>query len=106
MVLVRFPFTDLSGDKRRPVLILAVARGDDVVAAFVTSRGGAQTDPTEIVLVSGDPEFATTGLRVASAIRLSRLATLHRGLITARLGRVGPRTAAAVGAGLRHLFQL
>jgi len=38
VVLVRFPFTDLSGLKLRPALIVGRVSGDDVVLAFVTSQ--------------------------------------------------------------------
>lgn len=106
VVLVRFPFSDLSGSKRRPGLVLVDQRGEDAILAFVTSRTAAGGDPAEPVMAPGDPEFAFTGLKTASAVRLYHLATLHRSLITVRVGRIGPRTMQTVARGLRHLFRL
>lgn len=106
LVLVRFPFTDLSGEKRRPSLVVGDPRRRDVVVAFVTSQIAAPVDATEYVLERADREFATTGLKTASLVRLHRLATVDRSLITVRIGRIGPRTAAAMERGLRNLFNL
>ncbi|MEO8540630.1 MAG: type II toxin-antitoxin system PemK/MazF family toxin [bacterium] len=98
-----FPFTDLTGSKRRPVLILAVVNRDDCVVAFITSR--PQPDGFDNILISSDdPEFAQTRLVTASTIRLGRLATLHSSVFLGRLGRIGPSTQARVSEGLRLLF--
>jgi len=38
VVVIPFPFSDLSSSKRRPALIVAVASSDDVILAQITSR--------------------------------------------------------------------
>ena len=64
-------------------------------------------DPrAEYRLETSDSEFAHTGLKVASLLRLDRLATLNRRLAVRRLGHVGPRTEFAVAASLRYIFEL
>lgn len=104
-VLVAFPFTNLSGTKVRPALVLADSGPVDVVLAFVTSvlPGAA---PTDVIISSADAEFALTGLRFDSRIRVDRLATLERVRVLRRLGAAGPRTLAAVRQGLRQVFAL
>lgn len=106
VVLVRFPFTDLSGTKRRPGLVLVDQRGEDAIVAFITSRVVPGGDPTQSVVAPGDPEFALMGLKAASTVRLHHLATLHRSLVTVRIGTAGPRTMQTVARGLRVLFRL
>jgi len=106
IVLVLFPFTDLSGTKRRPALIVGRVESDDLVLAFITSRLPAGSPLSAHSLVPGDPEFRATGLKVPSSVRLDKLATLHRRLVTRRLGAIGPRTTSAVGACLRHALEL
>lgn len=106
VVLVSFPFTDLSGQKLRPALIVGRPLGDDVVLAFITSRGGDALPKAEYAIAPGDPEFAATGLKIASRVRLNKLATLHRALIRRRLGRIGPRSRRAVDGALRYVLDL
>ena len=37
VVVILFPFSDLSGSKRRPALVLADINGDDVILSQITS---------------------------------------------------------------------
>jgi mRNA interferase MazF len=106
VVLVVFPFTDLSGHKLRPALIVGRPSGEDLILAFLSSRESTTDPQADYVLGPGDPEFSTTGLKSQSVVRLNRIATLHRQLIRRRLGHIGPRTQGAVVRGLRYVFEL
>lgn len=106
VVLVTFPFTDLGGQKLRPALIVGRPLGDDIVLAFITSRVGPSVPKAERTIAPRDREFAATGLKVASRVRLNRIATLHRPLIRRRLGRIGPRTRRDVDRALRYVLDL
>ncbi len=106
VVLVRFPFTDLSGSKLRPALVVGRPLGDDVILAFVTTREATGDARAEHALAPSDPEFAPTGLKASSSIRLHKLATLHRALVRRRLGRIGPRTRGHVDRALRYILML
>jgi mRNA interferase MazF len=84
LVLLPFPFSDLSSSKRRPVVALtaADARGD-FVACPVTSRAGW---PNARRLL---PENLVEGmLPLASWVRTDKVVTLHTGLIVRQFGRV------------------
>lgn len=63
IVLVPFPFDDLSATKVRPALCLTERLGshDHVVVAFITSQVPGQLDPTDIVILPSDEDFAQTG---------------------------------------------
>ncbi|HUB59989.1 MAG TPA: type II toxin-antitoxin system PemK/MazF family toxin, partial [Puia sp.] len=67
IVLIPFPFTDLSGTKLRPALILAVTSAD-VTVAFITTQIGWR-EPTDIEL---QPDV-NTGIKKPSLIRPSKL---------------------------------
>jgi len=41
-------------------------------------------------LDSSESDFAETGLKVRSVIRLARLASVQRSVVSARLGRISP----------------
>jgi mRNA interferase MazF len=90
IVLVPFPFTDLSATKRRPaVVVWADSSGEDYVLAFISSRD-ISPSVADIVLLPTHPEFALTGLSVPSRIRTTKLVTLARPLLRRWLGRLGP----------------
>lgn len=74
--------------------------------AFITSQDAEGVSEAEHRIAPGDVEFVATGLKVASRVRLNKLATLHRVLVRRRLGRIGPRSRHAVDRALRHVLEL
>ncbi|BAZ25817.1 hypothetical protein NIES4073_67230 [Kalymmatonema gypsitolerans NIES-4073] len=80
------PFTSGGGSKKRPVLVLWLD-GDDFVAAVVTSaKPRTQTDvPLN--------DWAASGLRVASTVRLSRLDCLEKSLLLVKIGQISESDA-------------
>lgn len=86
VVVAPFPFTDLTGSKRRPALVVAVLTGDDVVLCQITSV--ARRDAYSIPLVAGD--FTRGSLSQPSVIRPNRLFTADDGLILRSVGTVTP----------------
>ncbi len=106
VVLVHFPFTDLSAQRLRPALIVGKVLGDDIILAFITSQVGTGSPKANCAINSADPEFVATGLKVSSAVRLDRIATLRRNLIPRRLGHIGPSTEAGISRALKYVFEL
>ena len=91
MVLVPFPFTDLSTSKLRPAVIVGIdGSADDAVFAFVGSRQVTQIGSSEVAVVPNHPEFSLTGLVTSSKVRTAKLVTLSRSLVRRWLGRLGP----------------
>jgi mRNA interferase MazF len=82
IVLTRFPFTDLSGDKRRPALVVSRdnERRTDLVVCFITSIPRTGPDMAPLAAVAG------TGVKVPSVVRFDKLATLDRSVIAGKLG--------------------
>lgn len=80
IVLVPFPFTDLTGNKNRPAVIL-IESEDDVTVSFITTQLKLHSEyditvqPTEL-----------NGLKKPSMIRLSKMATLDKELVIGKLG--------------------
>jgi mRNA interferase MazF len=91
IVLVPFPFTDLSATKRRPALVLwADPAGVDFVLAFVSSQRILGGHVGAVSLLPTHPEFSLTGLAAPSTVRTTKLVTLSATLLRRRLGRLGP----------------
>jgi mRNA interferase MazF len=90
IVLVPFPFTDLTQTKLRPAVVLyAESTNNDVTLCFITSQGIDTLFTDEFLLDTTDPEFSSTGLKVSSKVRVTRMITIERKLITRRLGTLG-----------------
>ena len=78
VVLVPFPFDDLTVNKVRPAVCLTDPVGSHrhVIVAFVSSQIPQTPSATDVVFDPGRNDFAAAGLRVASVLRLHRLVTL------------------------------
>lgn len=84
VVLVPFPFSNLSQSKVRPAICLADAgRGDWVLCQVTSSPYG---DPSAVPL--DDPDFASGGLLVASFARPGKLFTASALLMVRSVGRL------------------
>ena len=106
VVLVPFPFTDLSSAKQRPALVVSTgafnSTRDDVLVAAISTQVPATLAADEFMIPVG--ELAACGLPKPSIVRLSKLAALHRQLVVKRVGALPAPTVAQVLAKLRQLF--
>jgi mRNA interferase MazF len=88
VVLVRFPFSDLSQSKLRPALVLAEAGRGDWVLCQVTSN--PYSDTRAIML--SDESFQHGGLQRTSYARPAKLFTANHELIIAEVGMLTVET--------------
>lgn len=92
VVLVRFPFSDLSKSKLRPAVVLADAGRGDRVLCQITSK--SYGDARSVTL---EPSAFTSGsLRVTSYARPGKLFTASGDLMTREVGVLAPETLARV----------
>ena len=92
VVLIRYPFTDLTGVKVRPAVILTpdhlLNKLDDVLSLFISSVIPEELLSTDFIFKSEHPSFFKTGLKQRSIFRAHKLALLHKSLILRNLGEV------------------
>lgn len=100
VVLVRFPFSDLSASKRRPAVVLAEAGRGDLVLVQVTSRPYA--DPAAVPLTAAS--FARGGLDVTSYARPGKLFTANEALVVREVGALTPIALDALVAAVVDLL--
>ena len=102
IVLVPFPFTDLSGNKVRPAVIVSNGKiGDDVVVLFITSQAKMKGQYLIAVVPDG-----RTGLKAKSSIVCSKLATLETKIILGELGCISSETQRTIDKELRKVLGL
>jgi mRNA interferase MazF len=108
VVLVPFPFDDLSTSKVRPAVCLTDPVGPHrhVVLAFITSKVPADVLDSDLRLEPTHPDFPPTGLRGGCTLRLHRLMTVTTSVIRRELGEVSPALQTDIDDRLRELFQV
>lgn len=84
VVVVPFPFSDLTQAKRRPALVIASLDGDDIILCQITSK--TIGDAYSILL--DDSDFASGSLKQPSNIRPNRLFTADSNIILYRIGNL------------------
>jgi mRNA interferase MazF len=87
IVHAAFPFTDLSSNKRRPCLILAQSNSpDDFFVAFITSAPTVSGSRCAVAVNATHSDWAKTGLKRPSFVRVDKLTTLHVSVISGAIG--------------------
>jgi mRNA interferase MazF len=84
IVVVPFPFSDLTNSKRRPALVITELTGDDVILCQITSKN--TNDKYSIELNSTD--FENGNLNQASNIRPNRIFTADFHIILYKVGNI------------------
>jgi len=82
VVLVRFPFSDLSQSKLRPAVVLADCGRGDWLLCQITSNPYSDSRAVELA----DSDFRSGSLRVTSYARPAKLFTAHHTLIATDIG--------------------
>jgi len=110
VVLVRYPFTDLSGAKVRPAVLLTpdilIKEIDDVHCLFISSVIPPNLLPTDFVLETSHPGFQLTGLKYRSLFRTHKLALLHKTLVLKTLGNLNDRLMKEIDKRLKKALGL
>jgi len=84
IVIVPFPFSDLSQSKRRPALVISTLRGDDLILCQITSQN--LTDAYAVAINNND--FETGSLNKPSNIRPNRIFTADQSIILSIAGHL------------------
>ena len=101
VVLVSFPFSDLSAAKLRPAIVLASARQEDWILCQVTSN--PYSDPRAIEI--HDSDFTSGSLHHVSFARPGKLFTANASLIKAEVGRLNAATSQNVRDAVIAMFK-
>ncbi|OYY92753.1 MAG: hypothetical protein B7Y41_14320 [Hydrogenophilales bacterium 28-61-23] len=108
LVLLPFPFDDFRTAKVRPALCLTEPIGAyrHVIVAFISSRLPDAFLASDLLITRSHPEFASTGLKLDSVLKLHRLLTVPESLFQRELGTLPSILRSSVSDKLRTLFQL
>jgi len=109
IVLVDYPFSDQTGSKVRPALVVQ----DDawnkrwkytILAVITSSRRRVTGAATQFVLTQSDPEFGQSGLRMDSLVQCEILVTYEQSRILRTLGRLSEDCMRQIDVCLKSTF--
>lgn len=101
VVVVPFPFSDLSQSKRRPALVIANLQGDDLILCQITSQ--SFSDIYAISLSNHD--FQKGSLKKQSNIRPNRIFTADIHIILYKVGKLKENKISEVIDKIIHIIK-
>jgi len=108
VVLTPFPFTDLSGRKVRPAVVVSRSdrSGSDVVLAFITTYRDRNLTGADLLIGRDDPDFQLTGLKVDSVVKCDKLVTIDSSVLLGELGALSDTLLRRIDSGLKYALSL
>ena len=107
VVLVPFPFTDLSTAKQRPALIISSDRynseREDLLLAAISSQVKSPVPWDEFLIPQSD--LVASGLPKSSIVKLAKMVSLHQSLVVKRIGSMPNSTLAEIMRLIRESLQ-
>jgi mRNA interferase MazF len=100
VVILPFPYTNQSGGKKRPAVVLRETRDNDLWVCMITSAAfGSDTIPLD------KKNLESSGLRVACAVRPDRILVVSPDLVEKKTGRLSKEMLGAIKAVLVNWLQ-
>lgn len=88
IILLPFPFTDLSTAKVRPTLVISDINEQNVIVVFISSKIPKDTKQTDFVISKNIHYFDSLGLKKDSVIKCEKIMTLSKSIILGEIGRL------------------
>jgi len=96
VILIPFPFTDLTSMKVRPTIVISSdllnRSSQDIIVSFISSVIPSQIESTDFLITSSESDFQITGLKKDSVFKMAKIVTLSKNLVQRKIGKVSDRT--------------
>lgn len=102
VVLIHFPFSDLTSVKIRPALVLAKVSTEDLILCQITSN--PYSDPSAVKIT--DKDFTRGTLKIVCYVRPGKLFTCSTDLIRKSIGMLDEKALSDVKAQVISLIRL
>lgn len=100
VVIFQFPFSDTGEVKKRPSLVVAKLRGNNVILSQITSQPRPDPDLLDLKI----KDFQSGGINKDSFVRPSVLFTIHKSRIEYKAGKIKPEKIKEVEKKLVEIF--
>lgn len=103
IILVPFPFSDLSSSKTRPALVISKKElpWDDILVCAITSKEGKK----EFESVLDESSLSEGSLPVKSYVRIHKVATLNKNIVKAKLARINSKSLKEISNKLSDIIK-
>jgi len=105
IVLLPFPFTDLTAAKLRPALVIYEGERD-IVVAFISSKIPSELSDVDVLITKNHAGFRKAGLKVDSVIKHDKIATVLKDLVVGELGELDEGLRQEVNRGLKKIMKI
>ena len=82
VIVLEFPFSNLIQSKRRPVLVIKIPKGDDLIVCQITGKSYEK----EVEISIKKEDFDKGNLKVESYMRLDKIFSIEKSLIKYKIG--------------------
>ena len=108
IVLVPFPFTNLSSVKLRPALVVSAFQlnQQDVIVLFISSVKDRRLSAVDLAITKNSRNFIQTGLKRDSVFKCNKIATLAKSVILGEIGLLAPDLMDKIDQRLRIVLNL
>lgn len=111
VVLINHPFSDASGSKVRPALVVQCDRRnatllETIVAIISKNVRHIVSDSTQLLIEIGTPEGKASGLNMNSAVKCGKLFTIDETLVFRIIGVLSPAFLSGVDDCLKSALEL
>jgi mRNA interferase MazF len=108
IVLVPFPFDDLTATKVRPALCLTneLSSFNQIVIAFISSKVPLVLNSTDVLINTENEGFTQTGLKINSVIILHKIVTISYSIIIKEMGFLPESFQPKINNKLKLIFNL
>jgi len=100
IVLIPFPFSDLTGNKLRPALVL-ISSKNDVTVCFITTQFKCKNKFDIEIFPSSE-----NGIKKESIIRLNKFATLDKKIVLGKIGVIDINSIKRINSNLKKILEL
>jgi len=101
VVIVQFPFSDLTASKLRPAVVLAQAGRGDWILCQITSKPYGDSNAIPV----NAPDFTVGSLNLSSFARPGKLFTAHSSLIANQIGALQPSKFLSIRQAVVQMIQ-
>lgn len=111
VVLINHPFSDASGSKVRPAVVVQnnrrnAALSETIVAIIRKNVRHVATDPTQLLIDIGTPDGKASGLNLSSAVKCGKHFTIDESLVFRKIGQLSPALMSQMDNCLKSALEL